>query len=460
MRFLSAFVLLNTVSHALRIDFVRHIEERIGLHLRLSSSDPSALPSGAKRYVLREVENTALQLSNVVYSESRDEIKQAVELLGLDLVAIDEESTPELPEWLVAEENPISAPAPSAPKWLVAVPRKGESGDGFVVFRGTVYPGDWLTDFSAGDGVELENKAEGKIRVHSGIYERLLEDKGIQKALQTAFKSTVRNWIFTGHSLGGGKAQVAALLVNGYKEEGGAFPQLNAKSEVVSFAAPPVRVVLDSEKTKTADKFLPMVNFVFGADVVPRLASSMRDNLMTFLKDMWEVSCLKDPELPQKVKTSKQHFLDLVDPKSAALETHKASPELRRMVAEGHARGSKVGLLDHLPDVQTVWLMKEGTSYVHIVGLLGRLTGLLGRCWEWAQEKLGFNGWKEWVQEKLGFFLSQEEEKFVAVELVSRSLRNKVLQIQDGNVEDHKLGNGYIKAAHYLMENQHLRISN
>jgi hypothetical protein len=177
----------------------------------------------------------------------------------------------------------------------------------YIAWRGTKTLMDMITDSGCTPTVgPLWQELCPEIKVHTGMYGMMqkyfYEQLAEMQAVVT--KHRVRRVIFTGHSLGGGLAQIALLSVLGQRHAkfGGFAPTKPEKTREmykvfrpvefssVVFAAPmafhlPAPGIKLQFATQQALKFLQQqsVNFVFDDDIVPRFPAHV---------DFWKEACV------------------------------------------------------------------------------------------------------------------------------------------------------------------------
>lgn len=199
---------------------------------------------------LREIELLSLQLCGVAYCDIGS---RAAHLLNLGFELLCEQKT-----WFLCKTGPDLS--------LISIP-------GFVVFRGTHSVQDVLVDAAVQPTPFI-----GANRFHSGFYNSIIDDTVLRTALNTNVQRKglqkeaggPGNWVFTGHSLGGAKAQLAMILL-----ENGLLSSQDSnctretgwdKLESVVFAAPPIYFAKNCHPEHNN-----ITHFVFGQDPVPRL---------------------------------------------------------------------------------------------------------------------------------------------------------------------------------------------
>jgi hypothetical protein len=187
---------------------------------------------------------------------------------------------------------------PHSPIAMVICESNGGNATMFIAWRGTDRLIDFLTDSDVFPTAGmLWDDYCCEIKSHNGMYGRMqdLFMELIERVQVLCSQHSVENVVFTGHSLGGGLAQIALLAANGQKHA--KFKEVKneqlrkscidtfnkVKFTAVAFAAPMVfyfpKQMSDTTRMVWQSLQLAIKNFVYENDVVPRFP-----RLTTFLE--------------------------------------------------------------------------------------------------------------------------------------------------------------------------------
>jgi len=158
-------------------------------------------------------------------------------------------------------------------------------------WRGSTTTMDWMSDLDESPVVSSRwaDQAEG-VRVFGSYLSLVDSDLTIhgKKLVDRIKQGGIDEVIFTGHSLGGGLAQVAHLFVEGCRSQDNDFPWSTLSKDfsirTLAFEAPTTTLLdlgEDEEKNNSSKAFLEkfkdnVVCTVFSSDVVPRVPHDMK----------------------------------------------------------------------------------------------------------------------------------------------------------------------------------------